>query len=547
MSGPPPGWHPDPSAPGGWRWWDGTAWTEHASSGAVGAGGGFFAGIDRALQARNAGGHRFAAEQRGRHPLPTQALSSRRSVQRRVIPVLVIALAVISMMGRLVVDVLGPEQSITDPPTPPVLRFVLLAAAVAAGVAAVVLWRRRFTVVDTPTVEISGAHPGLCELSGFARPMGEAATSWFCGAPTVWWESSVEQRRGSGKSARWVTEWTARGGQERFLLVDEHGAAIEVDARDARFDGERTLLTKGIADRRRLIEKALVSGDHLYVLGPVRVTGDGRLRVQKRPDPGGPEEGMTDVRTRLPLWLMQGGESGVARTLLLVALAATVVTVVGVAAFTAVEPTEDRFGRSALKLREEGSLLLPALAASAVVIGAFALGYTWRLWNRLVELRWQAAHAWSLIEVAVTARAGLIANLVAVTRAVAAHERTALIDTATGRGGLPRADGVAAVDDAVAAENRDRAVLVAQVEVHPELGADALFGQLFTQLVTTENRLAACRRFYNDAVTVLADRTGTLPGLLFKPFVAPEVPPLLAFELHGVAAPSVAGATALPP
>jgi hypothetical protein len=26
---PPPGWYPDPSAPQLWRWWDGTAWTDH--------------------------------------------------------------------------------------------------------------------------------------------------------------------------------------------------------------------------------------------------------------------------------------------------------------------------------------------------------------------------------------------------------------------------------------------------------------------------------------------------------------------------------------
>lgn len=26
---PPPGWYPDPTAPHLWRWWDGTAWTEH--------------------------------------------------------------------------------------------------------------------------------------------------------------------------------------------------------------------------------------------------------------------------------------------------------------------------------------------------------------------------------------------------------------------------------------------------------------------------------------------------------------------------------------
>jgi hypothetical protein len=29
-----PGWYDDPTGPGGQRWWDGTAWTEHARPGA---------------------------------------------------------------------------------------------------------------------------------------------------------------------------------------------------------------------------------------------------------------------------------------------------------------------------------------------------------------------------------------------------------------------------------------------------------------------------------------------------------------------------------
>ena len=38
MSYQPPGWHPDPWAEAGERWWDGQGWTEHVRGGAAGGG-----------------------------------------------------------------------------------------------------------------------------------------------------------------------------------------------------------------------------------------------------------------------------------------------------------------------------------------------------------------------------------------------------------------------------------------------------------------------------------------------------------------------------
>ncbi len=101
---------------------------------------------------------------------------------------------------------------------------------------------------------------------------------------------------------------------------------------------------------------------------------------------------------------------------------------------------------------------------------------------------------------------------------------------ATRRGGLPDAAAVGRVDGELAADAGARSSVVARAEAAPDVQAGAAFTTLFQELVNSENGVAAARRFYNDAVTELADRTGTFPGLLLKPLVAPTIPPLLAFD-----------------
>ena len=67
-------------------------------------------------------------------------------------------------------------------------------------------------------------------------------------------------------------------------------------------------------------------------------------------------------------------------------------------------------------------------------------------------------------------------------------------------------------------------------EAHPHLRADRSFSLLQQDLTDTEGRVALARSFYNDSVTLLADRAGTFPWLLVAPIVGIPNFDLFRFE-----------------
>ena len=136
-------------------------------------------------------------------------------------------------------------------------------------------------------------------------------------------------------------------------------------------------------------------------------------------------------------------------------------------------------------------------------------------YNALVRLRQHVAESWSGIDTELKRRYNLIPNLVATVRGYAAHERGVLEEVIRARRQAVASTGSAA------SQARDENQLVhalrhlfAVVENYPQLKASEHFLRLQQELVNTEDRIQAARRFYNANVRDLNNRVEMFPSSL---------------------------------
>ena len=137
-----------------------------------------------------------------------------------------------------------------------------------------------------------------------------------------------------------------------------------------------------------------------------------------------------------------------------------------------------------------------------VVLGVIAVIVIWAIsiYNGLVAMRQRTNQAFADIDVQLKLRHDLIPNLVETVKGYAAHERGTLEAVIAARNTAIAAPGV---EQKVAAENMLSGALrqlFALSENYPNLKANANFQQLQSDLSDIENKLAASRRFYNNAV-----------------------------------------------
>ncbi len=152
-----------------------------------------------------------------------------------------------------------------------------------------------------------------------------------------------------------------------------------------------------------------------------------------------------------------------------------------------------------------------------IVLAVIVVIVLWAItvYNGLVAMRQRVGQAFADIDVQLKQRHDLIPNLVETVKGYAAHERGTLEAVTQARNTAMAAQGPA---QQAAAENMLSGTLrqlFALSEAYPDLKANANFQQLQAELTDIENKLAAARRFFNNAVQEYNTGIQQFPAALF--------------------------------
>jgi LemA protein len=154
---------------------------------------------------------------------------------------------------------------------------------------------------------------------------------------------------------------------------------------------------------------------------------------------------------------------------------------------------------------------------SWIVIGVVLLVvvFFWATYNGLVKLKVRVDEAWSDITVQLKRRADLIPNLVNTVKGYAKHEKTVFSDVTEARAAVV---GAKSPKEAAKADNMLTDALksvFAVAEAYPDLKASQNFTELQQELVDTEDKVQAARRFYNSGVRDLNTKIQLFPTNIF--------------------------------
>ncbi len=172
----------------------------------------------------------------------------------------------------------------------------------------------------------------------------------------------------------------------------------------------------------------------------------------------------------------------------------------------------------------------PTLIISAVVLLiVICIPLAW--YNKLVRLRQLIKESWGNVDVQLKRRYDLIPNLVNTVKGYATHEQQTLQMVIEAR------NKAAASTGPIGQQSADEQQLVfatkqlwAVAEKYPDLKASANFLALQQELVNTEDRIAAARRFYNGNVRDYNVTRTTFPTMLVAGMG--DFPPAEFFEVE---------------
>lgn len=401
--------------------------------------------------------------------------------------------------------------------------------------------RKQRLLHDLPTSKASNVFIGLVEIKGTAESAAPL-TSFLARQSCVQYAYRVEEhwsrtvtttttdsKGNSHTTTRHESGWTtvANGDESTaFYLQDETGYVLvrpdgadlrpdtlfdtTVDRADPLYYGKGPTMAVSNSDhRRRFVETGVPLHAPLYIVGQARERTD--LVAPEIAASKGAEMFLISTKPEERVTSGFAATSWVCWSLgLLCAVGGGLVGLHQIAA-----PTP--------------SLIRGGLAAAGLYLALWALGWVWMVFNSLVRLRGRVRQGWSLIEVELKRRHDLLPRLVAIVSGLSTHEQTvqtALAALRAQQAATP--PGTAGPDFAGITTN-----LTAIMEKYPALVAQEGFSRLHQELVTTEQRLALSRSYYNDIATQFATRLEQVPDCFVARLGALRPEPLLsaaAFE-----------------
>lgn len=140
--------------------------------------------------------------------------------------------------------------------------------------------------------------------------------------------------------------------------------------------------------------------------------------------------------------------------------------------------------------------------------------WLWMTYNGLVKSNIRVDEAWSDITVQLKRRFDLIPNLINTVKGYAKHEKEVFENVTKARSEVLSAAESGDIQGAAKAENQFASALkslFAVAEDYPDLKANENFKHLQEELVDTEDKIQASRRFYNGAARDLNTKIMVFP------------------------------------
>ena len=155
-----------------------------------------------------------------------------------------------------------------------------------------------------------------------------------------------------------------------------------------------------------------------------------------------------------------------------------------------------------------GTIIIIIVVGVLLILVFYAIG----VYNNLINARNKAKDQFSQIDVQLKRRSDMIPNLVETVKGYAAHETGVFEKVTEARANALNAQGVEETAKAEGEFEGALKSLFAVAEAYPDLKANQNFAQLQQELVDTEDKIQAARRFYNGGVREYRIKLQTFPS-----------------------------------